>query len=432
METANMKIKSIFKSLLIFGLAILTVFQVSQLWFVNITDRNFFLYVQAMLATGAPDGHDAFVRPFRIVYGAGDGYFNMRLSDISETEAWKYGEPMITAILSNGHFVAQTPIDRERLLSRQIFLYEYAFAMNAEIFTQAFGQRTSLALTGHGIENFYKIAIHPPSDDTSNLIAFFIDDDYAWEFSLPYHRAERIDIAPTPQDDLHFVPINSPNIGFAPVRPQGFRYHPISVANPYQSAFGSLHLSSVGAGIEPFFSNPATINQRPGTDGVYTFSNLNTMVRYLVNDVLEYTSFRPIGTTASSNFINDFSAAYAFVNADPHVVNEIFLAGYDSSRGREHVFLFSYIIDDFPIVLTEPWFTGPNCQDPLLTSIEVVVDNGRVVRYRRLAYNFHVIENLIFAFDTAVEAIVDLDSPFTLGFPISRDETMLELEMLGG
>ena len=431
MSNSKPKIIPHIKSVLIFALAALAVFQVSQLWFVNITDRNFFLYIQARFAPGAPDGHDAFVRPFRVIYGAGDGYFNMRLSRISETDAWDYGEPMISAVLANGHFVSREPIDRDRILSAPVFIYEYAFAMDSEIFAQAFGQRSGAVLTVHGIENFGRIAVHPPADESSALYAFFMDDEYSWEFTLTPNRARSFDIAPVPRDTLHLVPTNSYAIGFVPVRPPGFSYNPITVTNPYQREFGAPSLSSVRGRIEPFFNNPATINQRPSAGGIYTFSNMNTMVRYLVGDVLEYTSFRPIGTTVSSSFMGDFSAALAFVQDDPYVINEIFLADYEP-RGREHIFWFGYVIEDFPLVLTEPWATGPSCQDPLPSPIEVVVDHGRVVRYRRLAHNFHVTGNLYYVFDTALDVLTDADRPFTLGFPIMRGEAMLELEVLGG
>ena len=431
MDTLQKKMISIAKSVLIFALAALTVYQVNQLWFVNITDRNFFLYVQARFAPGSPDVNDAFVLPYRIVYGAGDGRFTVRHSRIRETDAWVYGAPAISALLANGDFISREPINSDYILHRQVFLLEYAFPMCAEIFAQALGQRTGAALTGHGLDHFYRVALLPPMDESSPLHAFFMDNEYAWEFILASNHVNSIVISSAESSHLHFIPIQSQRIGFIPVQPSQFSYNPIAVINPYQDAFGSLHLSTIRRQIEPFFNNPATINQRPMAGGIYTFSNLNTMVRYLSRSVIEYTSFRPIGSSATSDPMSDFSAAFEFVRQDPHVINEKFLAGYES-RGREHVFWFDYIIDDFPLVFAEPWLTGPNCQNPLPHPIEVVVDRGRVVHYRRLAYNFHVIENLTYTFGTDVltEHLAESGVSYTLGFTILR-EPILDLEVIG-
>ena len=137
--------------------------------------------------------------------------------------------------------------------------------------------------------------------------------------------------------------------------------------------------------MEHFFTNPATINHEVVNE-IYTFRNLNTVVRYLPWDVVEYTSFRTIGG-AAPNFIADFSAAIAFVDRDPNVINEFFLAGYDV-RGRENVFWFDYAINDFPLVLAQYWYSSPNCTRPFLHAIEVVVENGRVIRYRKIPFTF--------------------------------------------
>ena len=432
MDSMQCRIISTAKSIMIFALAALTVFQVSQLWFVNITDRTFFLYIQARFAPRAPDGHEDFVVPFRVIYGAGDGIFNLRHSGVRDTPAWGYALGTIEDVLAHGDFVGRDEINRGQILPYQMFMFEYAFEMCPDIFSYAFGQRSGVALTGNGIEGFRRIALLPPRMEGEPLTAFFMDDVYAWEFSLPHTRAERTIVLPVAQDALHFVPVSGDLLGFIPVQPPNFVYHPVGVVNPYQSAFGTLTLSSIRNRVEPFFNNPATINQRPGAGGIYTFSNMNTMVRYHLYDVIEYTSFRTIGTVAQTDLIGDFSAALNFVRSDEHITNEFFLAGYEP-RGRANIFWFDYIIDDFPLVLSEPWHTGPACVSPLPSAIEVVVDNGRVVHYRRLVHNFHVIENVFYNFttDLLTESLHGREIPYMLGFTITR-EAILDLEVIGG
>ena len=186
-------------------------------------------------------------------------------------------------------------------------------------------------------------------------------------------------------DELHFVRTGS---GFTPVAPFGFAYNPVITRNPFQNPYGLLLLSSIRPRIEHFFDNPATIIPGPSRD-VYTFSNINVMVRYFQNHVLEYTSFRPIGRRVPDNLMSDFSSALAFLLADPYVTNETWLKSYEAVGG-EHVFRFGFVINNFPMTLENGWPTEPGCQDPLLAPIEVTVSHGRIIRYRRIAHSFEV------------------------------------------
>jgi len=100
------KIIPTIKSILIIALAILAIYQVGQLWLVNLTNRNFVLYLQSMFAPSAPDGHRAFAQPYRIISGDGNGIFEIKYSGIAESEEWIFGEEKINEILRNGEFRA--------------------------------------------------------------------------------------------------------------------------------------------------------------------------------------------------------------------------------------------------------------------------------------------------------------------------------------
>lgn len=410
------KILPTIKSVFILALAVLAVFQVSQLWLVNLTNRNFFMYLQARFPPAVPDGQSAFARPFRIISGAGDGLFEIRYSAIADSQEWVFGETALYAVLRSGEFAGET--NMSQVLAQPIFIYEYAFNMCAEIFAQAFGRRNGDLLTDEGIEAFTSVAVLPPCAEEQMLRVFFIDEPRVWEFTLQLdsrrYLAEDFEIPITHVNPelKHFI---STEGGFIPRTPRGgFAYYSVIVENPFRDPHGLFRISHVLAQIQPFFDNPATIIPSvSGVDNVFTFSNRKTMVRFLKNSVLEYTSYRTIGRTAPINFMSDFSVALAFVTDDPHVnENEIFLSHHDTC-GRAHVFWFDYVIDNHPLVLMEEWYTGINCTDPLLAPIEVVVDHGRVVRYRRLAYAFRVGRLTWKGLPT-----VETDKFFSLGFPI--------------
>ncbi|MCL2839207.1 MAG: hypothetical protein FWE05_00410 [Defluviitaleaceae bacterium] len=422
------KIISSLKSICIIALAGLAVYQISQLWFVNLTNRNFFLYLEARFPPAVPDGRSAWAQPFRIVYGAGDGRFNIRYSDIETSDAWEFGANTIEAIFHDGHFVGTVeianPAGRFRIQSRPVFIYEYAFSIDAETFAMSMGRRNGTALTNHGVMHFNSIAVQPSTTTDTNVRVFFMDGINAWEFSIaPGGRNHPIEnftvyIPPIKAEDKHFVAVGN---DFAPRAEVGFNYYSIESHNPHLAAHGDPTFSSIRAQIGVFFSNPATMNQFSGVDGVYTFTGQNTTVRYLPFDVLEYRSYRSAGRTAPGNLLSDFSAALAFINADPNVINETFLMDYDVA-GTAHVFYFGLTVGDFPLWLEYSWYTGPNCREPLTAPIEVTVDHGRVVHYRRLAHYFHIDELSWFDMET-----LDIEEAFALGFPIVRgQETSLQ------
>ncbi|MCL2456078.1 MAG: hypothetical protein FWD19_00845 [Defluviitaleaceae bacterium] len=414
------KILPLAKSFFILSLAALAVFQVNQLWLVNLTNRNFFIYLQARFAPAAPDGQNAFARPFRIISGAGDGHFRVRYSEIAGSDEWFFCEEILQTLLRrDANFSAEKISATSEIFSQPVVVCEYAFSMSAEIFTRALGGQGTL-LADNGIENFRKIFFLP---NEKNI--FFVNEHEVFKFSLAQTDFS-MHIEPANPSRLHFVQVAD---GFVPRAPGNvFSYRTIVAENPFRNPQGLFTRSHIRSMVETFFDNPAAIIPGISVDGIYTFSTRNAMVRYLENSVLEYTSYRTIGRTAPENFMADFSAALDFVNNDPTVVNEIFLRAHESRHGRAHVFWFDYVIDNRPIVLVEEWRTGARCTEPLLAPIEVVVDHGRVVRYRRIAYTFSS-EGAISWKNLPVS-----NENFTLGFPVDPSPkssgTVIELAVI--
>ncbi|MCL1786746.1 MAG: hypothetical protein FWG38_02060 [Defluviitaleaceae bacterium] len=391
---AALRCLAVAKSLAILGLAALAVFLTVQLWLVNIPNRSFFPYLSARFTVSAPDGGHNFVRPFRIVSGTGDGTFNIAYSKLSRGDFWEYGQSVVAAVLQNGTFVERTPTDMTAMLSAPVLIYQYAFDMQPALFAQALNQRASI-LTDAGMEYFQAVGVALPQDRENPLQVFFITNQYTWQFVVtPIGR--RLDpifdgiIIPPPLNPYRrFVATETPLV-FTPDFHQNFSYHPLLATNPYENHSGFLHMASIHSQVEHFFTNPATINQRVDNH-VYTFRNLNTVVRYLPWNVVEYTSFRTIGR-GRSHFISDFSAAWAFVENDPNITNEFYLANYDDTHGR--IFWFNYVVADFPLAQLAPWQGSAEDTDPLPYPIEVLVENGRVLRYRKIPFNFEVDTNI--------------------------------------
>ena len=378
------------KSLLIVAMAALSIFLTARLWLVHIPNNTFVPYVRARFATTAAEEASDFVRPFRIVHGSGDGFFAVLYHGIGNSAQWQYGGTVITSVLENGVFVAETEVDMTQIFAAPVLIYQYAFDMQSAIFASAFGQRTGAMLTDNGISHFNAIAVNPPTAEGDILTVFFINDSYMWEFAVPpTARAAHVFYIPSASEDTHHLVATGNNLQFASRLARPLQYNVVTITNPYRDHADQLSISHIRGQISHFFANPATINQGVSVGGVYTFNNLSTVVRYLPWDVIEYTSFRTIGRQSPTNLVTDFSAAFAFIEeSDPNVRNDFFLAKYEERSRGERVFWFDYTIGNFPMRLTESWRTGPDCDNPLTHPIEITVDNGRVIRYRRIAHSF--------------------------------------------
>lgn len=388
-----------FKNLLIIFLIVLALYQTWQLWIVNITNRNFLSsYFLSMMNPVSSDGHGEFIKPYRIVSGSGDGRFYITYSGLSDSPARTYCENVTAAILKSGEFAAAEPADYKRILARPVYVYEYPFPMPADIFARELGQKTN-ALTEHDLIAFTAVAVQPPIPEDGTLRIFFISGETAFEFYLdennrqePSARYAHEIIPATEEGTVYYVSAALEDMnGVAPglfiAQWDGaLRYRPVTITNPYVNSYGEKLLSFIQNRVEPFFDNPSAMKPGAGTDGVYTFSSVNTVVRYYKSDILEYANYRSLDRNAASGLITDYAAALTFLQAD--TVNEFYLADYRFD-GDKTLLYFDYVINDLPLVMPEGWPSASESGHPL----EVTVDHGVVVKYKKLVYHFHIDEN---------------------------------------
>ena len=429
------------KSFLILALIALAIYQTNRLWFVNLPNSNFFTYISARFVPSVPERSREFVRPMRVVSGAGDGRFNVIYGGLMYEIPRVYFDTVITELFANGRLLSVADTDYQRILSRPVLVYEYAFTMPGGVFPLGFEQRTGAFLTGRGITGFNSVAIWPAFEG-QGVRVFFMGDARTWEFALDGAREGfEFPVPPVSSTFKHFVSAALEGYEFLPpssfVARSGeinFAYIPLIVTNPYRPHIGS-GWQDVSPRVTHFFDNPATMNSRVAGDGVWTYSNIHTVVRYFDTDVLEYANFRPPRRqNITTTFLDDFSAAWAFIDSDPHVIheNEVFLTGFEA-RGAGYVFWFGYIVADFPVLMPDNWeVSSPD--DILPAPIEVVVEQGRVVRYRRLAHNFRTDTTHGWLELNLDEFMQNREGPLqglTLGYRISPRESHLRLNWWG-
>ena len=371
------------KSILILFLAALAVYQTGLLWFVNITNRNFLLnYFPFLHQATIPEGADRLIIPWRIIAIQADGTINAQYNSLAGSET--YGHRVLSQLLQNGRFIAAN-YNPSSYFPYPAYIYEYAFPMDAEWFTKGFGQRSNV-LTRTGLSPFRQVIIQPPAPDGPAAPDRPADaNDYAHVFFL-CENGYVYEFAVAPPDGMdtyrHTVSLQGP---YYTLGPGGFTRKSlppeIMHTNPYADDHGFFSMDFIQVQVSGFFSNPAAIRTTPRED-VWVYRDVNTVVRYYVTNILEYVSYRAIDRTMPSSFVDDFAAAVLFVERDTLVNNEIYLADFRELDGR-HIFYFNYVIGNMP--LPAGW------HDNLPYPIVVTVDHSTVVRYLKLAYNFHVI-----------------------------------------
>ena len=374
------------KSLLIILLAALMVYQTGLLWFVNITNRHFFLnYLPFLHQAVIPERLDRLVRPRRIITVHGDRTFSAKYGRESMSYAKRYGDVVISHLLQSGSFIGTQALDYEALFAYPAYIYEYAFYMEPEWFTKGFGQRSSTLMAAN-TGPFKRIVIRPPIYENMDAEVFFICiDGYAHKFMInppggdgPDTFAHEI----SPSNDNPSYAFIEPGEEF--IRSGDFNFYGMSVINPYADVHRGLSMDFVMEQVAVFFNNPANIQRNAG-DEVWVYIQGNTVVRYYANQVLEYISYRSVDRSAPSTFLNDFSSAVQFAESDHLIINDFYLADFREEEGQ-WIFYFNYVIGDNPLIMPDDRPGGADLPAPIVVNVY----HGTVVRYRKIALNFHI------------------------------------------
>jgi hypothetical protein len=245
--------------------------------------------------------------------------------------------------------------------------------MPSSVFARVFGIRPAF-FSNRGLNSFHSIAVFPPDEENDNTEIIFFGDGYMWEFNLRHNYSHTISDR---EDNAPLYLLTNGVFELTEPSAQGLNIHS---HNPYTNAYGEKLLDTIRSRVMPFFDNPVSVNARTGGDGVYTFSNINTVVRYHDDDILTYASYKAVNPSITPDLLMDYAAAITFIEADELMQNEYFLTGFTVDNDR-HIFRFDFLAGGFPHIISED-FKGSH--------IEVIVERGTVLRYRKYVYNFFV------------------------------------------
>lgn len=375
------------KNILILGLASLCLYQTMNLWFGDISVFSFF-----SPAAAASYDYDSIIqglaKPRRLLVTADGSEYLCKYTGIEDMEQYQAARQVITNLLETGrHRENETleDIDWRRLLNGKALILDYGYLMPAKAFTAAFLSKS--VMISQQIKVFDMVVILPSAEATTvvfadtlsqlKTVSYFVIDGFSLEADLPgdgfernlcYVASEQLGLS---FGRLVFIPQSyDGGIDYISVRP--YSYFEDSV----------ISVQSVRRLVETFFNNPDMI--RNDNDGdVFTFSDENTVVRYVDGRYMEYSNWKSDTNKQISSFEDAYAEAVAFMAKDTSLPNEVYLSHY-AYDGSTYTFSFNYAVNDLPVRLVDDIWKELQIDG----AVEITVARDRVKHYKRYSQGF--------------------------------------------
>ncbi|MDR2899704.1 MAG: hypothetical protein LBU94_05275 [Clostridiales bacterium] len=414
------------KIIIIGFLAMLAVYQTSRLWFDDSLGHNFFYRLTDASEDQVDEGiYKSFTYPYRVVTSFGGNRFVMSYADMKSDKTRILGDEILLMGLKNGEFVSQSTIDWNTILSFRSVIYEYSFSMPVDLFTQNFPKRTELLSQGFTEFDTVVLSADPFSSNLMRLYFINREKDVSVEInvkSVDLCDSLKFNIQDTQKafsdNDIYYVStrllhLNTPDNQFIPRwREEGYSYMAVDITTTYHDE--EFDKSRIRANLMSFFDNPSAVWDSSGE--IISSSDENVVVRYMDNDVLEYTNYGADMSDRDTNLTDDYVAALKFIQErDLLLENQLYFAG--SEEAGEYRYLhFNYIAGEFPVMFTDQLLSD---MGDLEYGITVTFRNGNIINYKRLAYTFTLNETrleramedylgLMEAYNLDVSAIYDI------------------------
>ncbi|MCD8159105.1 MAG: hypothetical protein LUD77_09500, partial [Clostridiales bacterium] len=214
-----------------------------------------------------------------------------------------------------------------------------------------------------------------------------------------------IDEAQLPYNGIYYVSSVQNNYDvflgneFIPTWAGEVYYYTITKSNPVAEN-GIVTESAVDKYVNAYFDNPV-LKWTSVDDGVYIFSDENTVVKYYPTGVMEYASYTG-GKTDDLSLGESLGAAEAFLNYDTNLNNEYYLSGYKYEDDGRITFYFNYKINNSLLMLSDELKE----KTEMNSFIEVTTDGNKVTRYKRYLSDYvTTIKDPVYTEKTFLEVI---------------------------
>ncbi len=395
------------KNFLIIALVITAVYQTGMLWLEDNASHNFFYSLFSAFGSSGPNNsaNVDIIDPQKTIIGYGNRKYSLFYSE-EENEVMAKGNAVLSEIIVRGRYLGVQEEKWDSLLGSRCLIYDYPFSVSAAEYVKGYRQKGK-EIT-ENVTNFNRVVITPNRTDSETLYAYFVDEDkkevyqYAIEGSASgsalYGAIEQYQ--QNPANDLIYVSTKQNDFKlfkgnvFVPQWTEAYFYPRAEAVNPFKRE-GKLDHSLLEDGVDGFFNNYAS-KQNSNDNGVYTFSDEVTVVKYYPNGILEYYNYDSYDDSAEQSLSSAYYACKAFFAKDTSLKGSYVLSGVEiNAEGL--VFYFDYTVSGFPVEFTQAQKDSYGMKH----AIEVVVKNNAVKKYKRYVTSFYV--------DTARKEFTDGD-----------------------
>ncbi len=391
-----------FKNFIITFLVVLAVYQTNKLWFEDFSSHNFFYTVfRDNLSQGSAGEIKNELEYIAVNNGSNRFVLYRDNADIDgiKQNLIKLAE---TAVIKSEPQIYDS-FDLGEMLSGRSAVLHYGFMLSGDIFSAMYDTDSNKR-----IPEFDSIAIKDMGADGFKVLFFGSDSSEGALYELESYSGSGdikniVDSARQSVEEVYYV--SSVLSGYDVFRGNEFiptwageaYYGSIISTNPVSES-DSVSAAGIDSFVNGYFENPV-LKWTSMDDNVYIFSDESTVVKYYPEGVMEYASYS--GQNGGTDFETGLAAAESFLEYEPTLKNDYYLAGFDYDADRI-IYYFDYKINNLPLRLSEPMKEKLGMK----SFIEVTVDGRRISKYKRYLKDYsNTVKDPIYTRKSFLEAI---------------------------
>ncbi len=386
---------NITKNFIIAFFVILAIYQTSGLWFGDSSNHNFFYSFFNNSKSADDDG--LLYSLDNIIVNQGSDKLICLKNNIYQNEYKSSFDSAVKATMENGSVLARTEFDWNNILSGRSIIYQYSCEIDSKSISNMFGFNESLLSSFS--DKMDTVVVVPYATTPETLVVGFGNRKtgkgcfYSLEKNqIIYDVYNNIGSVTASDAEVYYtssikngIDIFGSNV-FIPQWNNKTKYYTIKAEGQFyeNNEFEPLKLEKC---VDVFFDNAAS-KWASISNGIYVYSDENTVVKYYPNDIIEYYNYSTEKAGSEESFYSQYKSAVSFLKKDSNIKNEYYLSGYYSDS-EKIVFYFDYKLNNFSVELSDELKNDLG----LNSIIEVTVSGGKVSKYRRYAKEFLVDEN---------------------------------------
>lgn len=378
----------------IVALVITAIYQTEELWLEGTNGHNFFYALTNYFTSDKQEADGDVLLATRYAVGEGEGTFSVYYPDeVGNSAMLDLANRALGEILSQKETVPQkSTADWKEILANRCIVMQYDFMIASEEYLENYKELK----TNQKLEQFDYITIVPAKRSGEESQAYFVNSETN---ECVLFRGEGggasttlYEALTTEDSDMLYVSTGQRTSASVLWRNM---FLPQWARLPYQYAAlerefvfekdGEPSRATLENTVKNFFRNFSVDWSERNEDGIYTFSDSETVVKYYPEEkVLEYYNYENYAGDARTGLLEGYQICCNFLKNDNSLQTDIYLADIERTINNEVIYYFDYVVDDLPVNLSQ------SLRDRIGSphAIEVTLRNQAVKEYRRYAVNF--------------------------------------------